>query len=149
MSLCEISGGDGDARAAEVESGRCKAAGRYGSRSLSIPLMDRNMGRNAIIRDDLMPGRHTIRCELLAQTHDPDGGTEFRMISLMRCVDHTPSLLNLGHACHTDDQACNSATTSFTTTRCSGKPVCGPPCSTITQTHTHSPLYTPQHNRIA
>ncbi|OCF40181.1 hypothetical protein I317_06005 [Kwoniella heveanensis CBS 569] len=45
---------------------------------------DANIGRFASIRDDLPPGLHTITCELLEDTKDPDGGHEFRMISMMR-----------------------------------------------------------------
>ncbi|WVQ96344.1 hypothetical protein IAU59_003448 [Kwoniella sp. CBS 9459] len=45
---------------------------------------DVNIGRFASIRNDLRPGRHVITCELLEETLDPDGGHEFRMISMMR-----------------------------------------------------------------
>lgn len=40
------------------------------------------------VRDDLEPGKHELHCELLKVTADPDGGREFRIISLMRWV-HT------------------------------------------------------------
>ncbi|WWC95233.1 hypothetical protein V866_002091 [Kwoniella sp. B9012] len=45
---------------------------------------DVNIGRFATIRNDLSKGTHTITCELLEETSDPDGGHEFRMISIMR-----------------------------------------------------------------
>jgi hypothetical protein len=45
-----------------------------------------NIGRFATIRSDLKAGRHTVTCELLEETSDPDGGHEFRLISMMRLV---------------------------------------------------------------
>ena len=45
---------------------------------------NRNIGRFATIRDDLAPGPHNITCELLHETADPEGGHEFRIISMMR-----------------------------------------------------------------
>ncbi|ODN99353.1 hypothetical protein L198_03195 [Cryptococcus wingfieldii CBS 7118] len=45
-----------------------------------------NIGRAATIRDDLAPGEHTLTCELLKETADPEGGLEFRLISVMRSV---------------------------------------------------------------
>ncbi|WWC93165.1 uncharacterized protein L201_008133 [Kwoniella dendrophila CBS 6074] len=45
---------------------------------------DANIGRFATIRTDLPKGRHTITCELLEETSDPEGGHEFRLISMMR-----------------------------------------------------------------
>nr|XP_018260614.1 uncharacterized protein I303_07540 [Kwoniella dejecticola CBS 10117]OBR82772.1 hypothetical protein I303_07540 [Kwoniella dejecticola CBS 10117] len=43
-----------------------------------------NIGRFATIRSDLKAGVHTITCELLEKTSDPEGGHEFRLISIMR-----------------------------------------------------------------
>nr|ODN86120.1 hypothetical protein L203_04238 [Cryptococcus depauperatus CBS 7841] len=48
-----------------------------------------NLGRAAIIRDDLEPGEHTLTCELLNHTADPEGGKEFRLIAVMRSVCFT------------------------------------------------------------
>ncbi|OWZ35371.1 hypothetical protein C343_01038 [Cryptococcus neoformans C23] len=45
-----------------------------------------NIGRAVTIREGLEIGDHTLTCELLKQTADPEGGTEFRLISVMRCV---------------------------------------------------------------
>ncbi|WVO17581.1 hypothetical protein L204_105278 [Cryptococcus depauperatus] len=42
-----------------------------------------NIGRAATIRDDLTPGEHSLTCELLNETADPEGGKEFRLISVM------------------------------------------------------------------
>jgi hypothetical protein len=49
---------------------------------------DRGVGmcRSHTIRDDLVPGEHTLECELLDETKDPGGGKEFRIISVMRLV---------------------------------------------------------------
>lgn len=44
---------------------------------------DINIGRFTTIATGLSEGRHTVTCELLEETLDPDGGTEFRIISLM------------------------------------------------------------------
>jgi hypothetical protein len=46
----------------------------------------RNIGRFTTIAHGLDKGKHTIRCELLQETSDPGGGTEFRIISIMRYV---------------------------------------------------------------
>ncbi|KAK4689994.1 hypothetical protein P7C73_g97, partial [Tremellales sp. Uapishka_1] len=43
-----------------------------------------NIGQFATLRNDLSPGLHTISCEHMGETNDPDGGKEFRMISMMR-----------------------------------------------------------------
>ncbi|WWD15584.1 hypothetical protein CI109_100006 [Kwoniella shandongensis] len=45
---------------------------------------DINIGRFDSIRDNLPPGQHTVTCEVLEETSDPDGGHEFRLISMMR-----------------------------------------------------------------
>lgn len=42
--------------------------------------------RAATIGEGLEPGEHTLTCELLRETADPEGGLEFRLISIMRCV---------------------------------------------------------------
>ncbi|WOO77635.1 uncharacterized protein LOC62_01G001204 [Vanrija pseudolonga] len=42
-----------------------------------------NIGRSVDLRTDLAPGKHKVHCELLSETGDPDGGHEFRIISLM------------------------------------------------------------------
>lgn len=39
--------------------------------------------RITTIRDDLLPGRHTLSCVLLDKTLDPGGGKEFRFISVL------------------------------------------------------------------
>ncbi|WVO16388.1 hypothetical protein L204_104063 [Cryptococcus depauperatus] len=44
---------------------------------------DANIGRFASLRHDLLPGIHTVHCELLQETLDPGGGHEFRIISMM------------------------------------------------------------------
>lgn len=44
------------------------------------------MFRAATIGEGLEPGEHTLTCELLKETADPEGGLEFRLISIMRCV---------------------------------------------------------------
>jgi hypothetical protein len=46
----------------------------------------RNIGRFATIREGLSVGRHFLTCELLKKTSDPGGGTEFRLIGVMRYV---------------------------------------------------------------
>lgn len=51
-------------------------------------LDDRNIGRFSTIAKGLDPGKHRVTCELLEDTLDPQGGTQFRMISLMRYVHH-------------------------------------------------------------
>jgi hypothetical protein len=35
------------------------------------------------ISNELLPGPHTLSCELLSDTNDPKGRTEFRMIAVM------------------------------------------------------------------
>lgn len=35
------------------------------------------------VASGLTPGAHTLRCELLEQTLDPDGHTEFRIFAVM------------------------------------------------------------------
>lgn len=35
------------------------------------------------IREDLLPGNHTLTCEVLEETLDEKGGTEFRLISVL------------------------------------------------------------------
>ncbi|WRT69354.1 uncharacterized protein IL334_006338 [Kwoniella shivajii] len=45
---------------------------------------DVNIGRFATIRTDLARGKHIITCKVLEATSNPDGGHEFRMISMMR-----------------------------------------------------------------
>ncbi|TXT13322.1 hypothetical protein VHUM_00689 [Vanrija humicola] len=42
-----------------------------------------NIGRSVDLRTDLPPGKHKVHCELMAETADPAGGHEFRIISLM------------------------------------------------------------------
>lgn len=42
--------------------------------------------RGEVVRNDLESGDHRLHCELLRDTKDPGGGTEFRIISLMRWV---------------------------------------------------------------
>jgi hypothetical protein len=39
--------------------------------------------RITTIREDLLPGQHTLTCEVLSDTLDPKGGTEFRLISVL------------------------------------------------------------------
>lgn len=34
----------------------------------------------------IKPGTHTLNCELLEETHDPEGGHEFRIIGITRSV---------------------------------------------------------------
>lgn len=51
----------------------------------------RNIGRFATIRENLSVGRHILTCELLEKTSDPGGGTEFRLIGVMRSVKHSMS----------------------------------------------------------
>ncbi|KAK8861417.1 hypothetical protein IAR55_002236 [Kwoniella newhampshirensis] len=43
----------------------------------------RNMGMVKEVASGLEPGRHTLHCELLQQTLDPGGGTEFRLFAVM------------------------------------------------------------------
>ena len=43
----------------------------------------RHARRISTIREDLLPGRHTLTCEVLEDTLDPKGGTEFRLISVL------------------------------------------------------------------
>lgn len=47
-------------------------------------LTNRNIGRFATIAEGLPEGKHTVTCELLSETKDPGGGTNFRLISIMR-----------------------------------------------------------------
>lgn len=42
-----------------------------------------NIGRAATIGEGLEPGEHTLTCELLNEAADPEGGLEFRLISIM------------------------------------------------------------------
>ncbi|KIR24948.1 hypothetical protein I309_06232 [Cryptococcus deuterogattii LA55] len=42
-----------------------------------------NIGQAATIGEGLEPGEHTLTCELLKETADPEGGLEFRLISIM------------------------------------------------------------------
>lgn len=42
------------------------------------------LDRFTTIAENLHPGVHSVECELLAETKDPSGGHEFRIISLMR-----------------------------------------------------------------
>lgn len=56
-------------------SGHCRAEG-----------LTKITFRAVTIREGLEIGDHTLTCELLKQTADPEGGTEFRLISVMRCV---------------------------------------------------------------
>ena len=44
----------------------------------------RNIGRFATIAEGLPAGKHMVTCELLKETKDPAGGTNFRLISIMR-----------------------------------------------------------------
>jgi hypothetical protein len=44
------------------------------------------ISRGITIRSDLTSGDHVLRCEVLQATADPGGGTEFRIISVMRYV---------------------------------------------------------------
>ena len=48
------------------------------------------MHRFTTIATGLSPGVHTVTCVLSSETLDPDGGTEFRLISLMRRVPSGP-----------------------------------------------------------
>lgn len=59
----------------ELRSGHCRTGG-----------LTRIMSRAVTIREGLEPGEHTLTCELLKQTADPEGGLEFRLISIMRYV---------------------------------------------------------------
>ncbi|WVW79988.1 hypothetical protein I302_101961 [Kwoniella bestiolae CBS 10118] len=43
----------------------------------------RNMGMVKEIASGLQPGKHTLHCELLKETLDPSGGTEFRLFAVM------------------------------------------------------------------
>lgn len=45
---------------------------------------DENIGRFATIAEHLSPGEHKVTCELLRETTDPEGRTEFRILSIMR-----------------------------------------------------------------
>lgn len=49
------------------------------------------MYRGIDIRTNLTPGDHILRCELLEATADPGGGTEFRIISVMRYISSSSS----------------------------------------------------------
>ena len=44
-----------------------------------------DLHRTLTIHEDLAPGDHELHCELLEETKDPQGGHEFRVISVMRC----------------------------------------------------------------
>ncbi|WWC87702.1 uncharacterized protein L201_002594 [Kwoniella dendrophila CBS 6074] len=46
-------------------------------------LNKRNMGMVKEIASDLKPGKHTLKCELLKETLDPQGGNEFRLFAIM------------------------------------------------------------------
>jgi hypothetical protein len=37
-----------------------------------------------MVKEGLPVGTHTLTCELLEKTSDPGGGTEFRLIGVMR-----------------------------------------------------------------
>ncbi|KZT33438.1 hypothetical protein SISSUDRAFT_1054222 [Sistotremastrum suecicum HHB10207 ss-3] len=41
-----------------------------------------NTGANSVVAKDVPAGDHTLRCELLKETLDPNGGTEFRIIAV-------------------------------------------------------------------
>ncbi|OCF42382.1 hypothetical protein I317_03757 [Kwoniella heveanensis CBS 569] len=43
----------------------------------------RNMGMVKEVATGLEPGKHTLHCELLRETLDPGGGTEFRLFAVM------------------------------------------------------------------
>ncbi|WVQ94715.1 hypothetical protein IAU59_001795 [Kwoniella sp. CBS 9459] len=43
----------------------------------------RNMGMVKEVASGLEPGKHTLHCELLRETLDPGGGTEFRLFAVM------------------------------------------------------------------
>jgi hypothetical protein len=45
-----------------------------------------NIGRFTSVREGLAAGTHRLTCELLRSTADPNGGHEFRLISVMRWV---------------------------------------------------------------
>ncbi|KAL7419490.1 hypothetical protein Q5752_006328 [Cryptotrichosporon argae] len=45
-----------------------------------------NIGQEAVIMDRLSPGNHTLWCQLLDETLDPNGGKEFRIIGVFRCI---------------------------------------------------------------
>lgn len=47
---------------------------------------DPNIGRFATVAENLGPGRHTVKCEIMKETSDPEGRSEVRIISLMRWV---------------------------------------------------------------
>ena len=51
--------------------------------------------RGITIRNDLSPGDHILRCELLEATPDPGGGHEFRIISVMRSVPFISTARNV------------------------------------------------------
>ena len=51
--------------------------------------------RGITIRNDLTPGDHILRCELLEATADPGGGHEFRIISVMRSVPFVSTARNV------------------------------------------------------
>lgn len=42
-----------------------------------------NIGQSVTVRNDLASGEHELHCELLEETKDPQGGHEFRVISVM------------------------------------------------------------------
>ncbi|WOO81154.1 uncharacterized protein LOC62_03G004686 [Vanrija pseudolonga] len=44
---------------------------------------DPNIGRFATIAENLGPGKHTVKCEIMSETSDPEGRSEVRIISLM------------------------------------------------------------------
>ena len=53
--------------------------------ALSAPSeVSADLRRTLTIQEDLAPGDHELHCELLEETKDPQGGHEFRVISVMR-----------------------------------------------------------------
>lgn len=53
----------------------------------------RNIGRFATIKEGLPVGQHVLTCELLRKTSDPNRGTEFRLIGVMRSVNTLYTLI--------------------------------------------------------
>ena len=68
----------------EIVQSRCRVTGKMTGRSIRFSANDSNIGRFTTIRNDLQPGPHDVTCELLQETADPEGGHEFRIISIMR-----------------------------------------------------------------
>lgn len=56
---------------------------------------NRNIGRFTTLATDLSVGQHVVQCQLLEETADPNGGHEFRVISLMRYVRIALSIIRI------------------------------------------------------